>query len=101
MYCKIMVGMVATAILFSAMGCASTYKPLDPASFTYSRSFEIKDTLRVSYLYKAQAMTRNKRYDKRERRYGMAAVAVKIENLTDSTIELTRSNFGISSPNGN
>lgn len=86
--------------LLSAMGCASSYKPLNPASFTYVRSFEIKDTLRVSYLYKTQAMTGNKRYDKRERRYGMAGVALKIENLTDSTIELTRNNFSISSPTG-
>ena len=100
MYFKTIVRMVTAAILMSVMSCASTYKPLDPASYTYSRSFEIKDTLRVNYLYKTQAMSGNKRYDKRERRYGMASVAVKIENLSDSTIELTRSNFHISSPNG-
>ncbi|HTF21636.1 MAG TPA: hypothetical protein VK658_26335 [Chryseolinea sp.] len=98
---KITVRMIVLVPLISAMGCASTYKPLDPASFTYSRSFEIPDTLRINYLYKTQAMTGNKRYDKRERRHGMAAVAVKIENLTDTTIELTRNNFSVSSPTGN
>lgn len=98
---KFVANVVVSITLASAMGCASSYKPLDPASLSYTRSFEIPDTLRVSYLYKTQAMTGNKRYDKRERKYGMASVAVKIENLTDTTIELTRNNFGVSTSSGN
>src|SRR6187402_2629652 len=81
--------------VLSAMSCASTYKTLNPESFTYQNSYEIKDTMRVSYLYGAQALTGNKRYDKRERRYGMASVAVRIENLSDSSMVLTRNNFKV------
>jgi hypothetical protein len=85
---------------FSTFSCASTYKPLDLAKFSYLRADVIKDTLRISYQYGVQESTGNRRYANKERKRGMELVALKIENLSASPITLTRENFTVHSISG-
>lgn len=74
--------------LFS-MGCASTYKPIDPQSVSYSTENSSKD-FDFWYRYEALAYRGNKKYEKKEKKYGFNVLAVKLTNKTDRPLNLVR-----------
>jgi hypothetical protein len=82
------------------LGCASTYKPVSVSSLNYYEKVDVSDTLRVSYRYRVQEITNNRWYAKKEKRYNLAAVALKIENLSSAPVTITCDNFKIYSAAG-
>lgn len=83
------------AILLALASCATTYKPLSTPALNFQNKSAAKDKLEVSYLYDVQALSNNKRYSKKERKFGFAAIGLKITNTSDQPITLTRQNFKI------
>lgn len=81
-------------------GCASTYKQVNTAALPYRHTTKINDSLTVSYAYNVQNATLNKRYGAKERKYGYAAVALKIRNTSPVPLMLTRRTFHVQSSNG-
>lgn len=71
-----------------ALGCASTYKPVNLETLTYSREVFLKDSVISSYMHNLQYVTGNKYYTKKERKYGIVAIAVKVENRSSDTLVL-------------
>ncbi len=82
--------LIGLTILLTTDG-ASTYKTVNPSSFHYASEQIVNDTLRASYLYNIQKLTRNKRYARKEKKW----VAVKIKNISSSTVSLDRDKFKI------
>ncbi|MBL7857376.1 MAG: hypothetical protein JNM57_06785 [Cyclobacteriaceae bacterium] len=82
------------SLVFMLASCASSYKPLDPQNFSYDRSF-VRDSVVFSYRYHIQGAVRNTRYEKRELKYGMKAVALKIENLSSKPVVLSENNLDV------
>jgi hypothetical protein len=68
-------------------------------SLNYYETKTVNETLRVAYRYHVQEITNNRYYAKKETRYDLASVAVKIENLSSVPITITRKNFKIYSGN--
>ncbi len=76
-------------VLLLSMGCASTYKPIDPKTIEYSAE---SSTKHFDFWYRYEALTYrgNKKYAKKEKKYGVNVVAVEITNKTDRTLNLAR-----------
>jgi hypothetical protein len=87
------IALISTVVF--ASGCASSYKPVVLKSFPYTDVKTIGDSLRVSYAYDIQALSKNRRYANKERKYGYSAVALKIENTSPAAVTLTRQNFNV------
>ncbi len=83
-----------------AFSCASKYNPVNVSNFTYNETKSVNDTLLVSYCYKVQEITNNKRYAVKEKRHKFITVALKINNVTSMPISLTPDNFKIYSSTG-
>jgi len=77
------------------IGCASSYKPLLPSTLNYQNQTPAKEKLEISYLYDIQNQTRNKRYARKENKFGYAAIGLRIKNTTNQTVTLTQENFKI------
>lgn len=75
--------------------CAVQYKPVVPAKMNFQNRFAADDKLAVSYIYDVQGITTNKRYARREREHGFAAVALQIKNISAEPVTITRSNFKV------
>jgi len=71
------------------IGCAGSYKPIDPPSVTY-RSVTENDGLRVQYKYNMLEERGNKRYTKKEGKHNIRLVSLKITNNTGKNINLSR-----------
>lgn len=84
-------------LLFSS--CASTYKPVTLDQFSYDDD-QISNGVQVSYAHNLQYMSKNRWYTKKEKKFGMIAVAVKVENKTNESIQLYPENFRVLGPNG-
>jgi hypothetical protein len=82
------------------VGCASTYKPVSVSSLSYYETKPVNDTLRVGYRYNVQEITNNRRYASKEKKYNMAAVALRIENTSSVPVTITYNNFKIYSGTG-
>lgn len=68
-------------------GCASNYKSFDPHNFNYNKS-EGTD-LAYSYKTNVLSLTGNKRYAKKEEKFNISLISVKIENNTTETINVS------------
>jgi hypothetical protein len=88
---------IAVVILFSS--CASTYKPVMLQKFAYEDE-QFHNGIEISYAHNLQYLSRNKWYTKKEAKFGMIAVAVKVENNSDESVELSPANFKVYGPNG-
>jgi hypothetical protein len=84
---------------FTFFSCASSYKPVALERFTYQDE-QVSEDVKVSYAHNLQYNSRNKWYTKKERKFGMIAVAVKVENQSQETIELSPANLRVFGPNG-
>lgn len=71
------------------IGCAASYKPIDPPSVIYRSSTE-NDGLKVQYKYNMLEERGNKRYTKKEGKYNIRLVSLKITNNTGKNINLSR-----------
>lgn len=80
--------------------CASSYKPVSLERFSYQDEQQASNDVKVSYAHNLQFSSRNKWYTKKEKKFGMIAVAVKVENLSQETIELSPANLRVYGPNG-
>jgi hypothetical protein len=72
-----------------ALGCAATYKPINPKTINYSIN-DLQDGIVFSYKYDVLREHGNKRYAKKENKMGIKLVAVKFTNNTDSSINIDR-----------
>jgi hypothetical protein len=59
----------------------------------FQNAAQLKENVTVSYLYDIQTLSRNRRYGKKERKAGYAAVGVKIKNESNQPVQITGSNF--------
>lgn len=84
--------LLAAIILTS---CGVSYKPLNLETLPYQNSAKLKENVTVSYLYDVQTATKNRRYAKKERKSGLAAVAVRIKNESDQPITLTNEKLSV------
>lgn len=85
----LMVGMVFLA------GCASSYSTINPKQVNYGLTGST-DEINYSYKYNVLAEKGNRKYAKRETKYGVSVVALKIENTTSSPIVVNEDiNFSI------
>lgn len=85
------------SLLFSS--CASSYKPVNLQRFSYIDE-QVTDSIQVSYAHNIQFTSRNKWYTKKERKFGMIAVAVKVENRSHEPVELSPANLRVYAGNG-
>jgi hypothetical protein len=85
---------------FLSYGCASTYKPMTLPTLVYMDSQTVSDSLRVSYRFGVQEVSGNRRYANKEKTHGLAAVAVKVQNLSTVPLSLSRTTFKVSSAAG-
>lgn len=96
MYCNFYKRMSLFLTLLMSAGCASLYRPVNPISFPYTNAQDT-DSLKISYLFDVQKITQNKRYAAKETKHGMKAVAIKIENLSQTPVQITQESLIISS----
>ena len=78
---------LTSAILL--VGCAATYKPINPPSVNYN-SHDLQDGIGLSYKYDILREKGNKKYAKKENKKGIRLIAVKVTNNTDSVINIGR-----------
>ncbi|MEN8250083.1 MAG: hypothetical protein ABFS32_14215 [Bacteroidota bacterium] len=76
--------MIITYALFM-VGCASTYKPINPHYLNYN-SVDEHDGIVMSYKYDVLREKGNNKYAKKEELKGVKLIAVKITNNTNSAI---------------
>lgn len=101
---SVLVKTLVRSISFSvALGtlssCASTYKPVMLERFSYLDEQETNG-VEVSYAHNLQYISRNKWYTKKETKFGMIAVAVRVENRSSEAVELNPANLKVYGPNG-
>lgn len=77
-------------LLLFLTGCATSYKPLTTSLYPYRNRNSDNGAISISYDYDVQQMSNNKRYSNSEKKNGMAAVAIRIENNGDDAIIITR-----------
>jgi hypothetical protein len=71
------------------MQCASTYHPIDPPTVEYTVHDE-NDDVDFSYRYDVLTYRGNRKYPKKEKRYGFNIVAAEITNKTPRTLNFVR-----------
>ena len=74
--------------------CASTYKPVMLEKFSYHDE-RIHEGVQISYAHNVQYNSRNRWYTKKEKKFGMIAVAVRVENNSEERIELSPANLKV------
>jgi|GEM_PF-4365698 len=80
----------------AAVGCAGPYRALTPSTLNFQNRNSVPTAqLEISYLYDIQGLTKNKRYSKKERKFGYAAVALRIDNKSSQTVKITKENLKI------
>lgn len=75
----------ALVILFFCSGCAAFYKPVKPERFSYKNT-QLYDDVNFAYRFDVLTLTKNKRYAKKEEKFDIDVVAVKITNNSDKVI---------------
>lgn len=86
-------------VSFIFSSCASSYKPVRLDRFSYNDA-QISNDVDISYAHNIQFASRNKWYTKKERKFGMIAVAVRVENRSQDAIELSPANLRVYGSNG-
>jgi hypothetical protein len=79
--------------------CASTYKPVNLNGFQYSDK-KTQDGVEFSYTHNIQYLSDNAWYTKKERKFHMIAVAIKVVNNSSTPFVLTPENFKVMSADG-
>nr|WP_321409597.1 hypothetical protein [uncultured Carboxylicivirga sp.] len=82
-------------VALTMMSCASSYRTIRPAGLHYANQQNCNEKLDVSYVYDIYSMTNNRKYAKKEKNGNYRTIAVRIENLTDTSRLLTTDNFRI------
>ena len=75
-------------ILTMTVGCASSYKPINPSNLNLQTKIE-KEELSFSYQYDVLQRKGNKKYSKKEQRNNFKLIAVKIQNKTNKSISVS------------
>ncbi len=88
---KIIVLALITSLCIS---CAGPYRGLTPSLLPFNNS-QTSGPLEISYAFEAQKINRNKRYAKKEDKFGMKAIGVRIKNNSNSAVTLTESNLAV------
>jgi hypothetical protein len=79
--------------------CSSKYRPVMLQQFSYGDN-QISGGIEISYAHNIQYTSDNRWYTRKEKKFGMIAVAVKVENNSDETIELSPANLKVLGSNG-
>ncbi len=75
----------ALLVLFLCSGCAAFYKPVKPERFSY-RNNKVYEDISFAYRFDVLTLTKNKRYAKKEEKFDIDVVAIKITNNSDKVI---------------
>jgi hypothetical protein len=75
--------------------CGVSYKPLTLGTLAFQNTAPVTDKVSVAYQYDIQLLSKNKRYSKKERKAGYAAVGVRIKNDSDQPIQLSKNNLKV------
>jgi hypothetical protein len=81
-----------SVFLFS---CASSYKPFNLRDYQYSSRHNILDSLSISYAPDLQRISDNGWYARKERKYKMTALAVRIENSSSTPLTISREDLRV------
>jgi hypothetical protein len=84
---KLFLKTVILTVAFSLVGCAASYKPINPATINYV-VHDFQDGIGFSYKYDVLRENGNKKYAKKEDKKGVRLVAVKVTNNTDTVIKV-------------
>jgi hypothetical protein len=87
------------AFAASLFSCSSTYRPIFLDKLFYEKA-QVREDIKISYANNIQYTSRNKWYAKKEVKFGMVAVAVKVENTSQEIIELSPANLKVFGANG-
>ena len=93
--CKTLI--LCVSLLFTS--CSSKYRPLMLQRLPYQDEKSQGDVV-FSYAHNIQYHSDNKWYAKKERKFGMVAVAVRVQNNSEQTIELSPANLKVYGANG-
>lgn len=91
--------LLCVVTLLSLCSCASSYKPVILERLSFGNE-QITSGVEVSYSHNVQARSRNGWYAKKEKKFGFIAVAVKVINNTEESIELSPRNLRVYASNG-
>lgn len=72
------------------IGCASSYKPFNLRDYHYSSKHNLLDSLSIAYVPGLQRISDNGWYARKERKYKMTALAVRIENTSSTPITIRK-----------
>jgi len=89
---------LAAAGLFLLIGCASTYKEINPSTIKFSLN-DTQEGIGLSYRHDILMDIGNSDYAKKEYKSGIKLVAVKLTNNTDSVLNIRRDLEFFSGPN--
>jgi hypothetical protein len=73
------------AAIFMFVGCAQTYNTIRPTRLTYNSNSNLED-IKLEYRYDVLRERGNSKYRKKEDKFNIKLVAVKITNNTDEVI---------------
>lgn len=99
MFKKTVLRSLLLLVSVSFFSCSSKYRPVKLERFSYNDE-QVSNGVQISYAHNIQYSSRNKWYTKKERKFGMIAVAVKVENNSGETIDLSPANLRVYGPNG-
>jgi hypothetical protein len=80
--------------------CAGPYYSSDPSKFQY-KTLHNTEQFEYYMIDDVLAKSKNKRFAKKEKKQGLRMMAVKIKNITDSSIILSETNLKIDQPQEN
>jgi hypothetical protein len=70
-------------------GCASTHKPFNLTARNYGPVQQLGDSIRISYANSLQYVSGNRWYSKKENKYNMRAISIKLENAYSVPVRIT------------
>jgi hypothetical protein len=78
------------------VSCASSYKPFRLRDYEYSSGNNILDSLAIAYAPGLQGISDNGWYARKERKYKMTALAVRIENSSSTSLTIGKEDLRVS-----
>lgn len=87
---RVTFGILLFVIVFLSGGCASSYHTIIPERLNYTSSGGASQKVELGYRYSVLGEQGNRKYAKREVRYNIKLVAVRITNHSDEVINMGR-----------
>jgi hypothetical protein len=94
--CRFSRQLVLVPFSICVISCASSYKPFNLRDYQYSSGHNILDSLSISYAPGLQGISDNGWYARKERKYKMTALAVRIENSSSTPLTISNEDLRVS-----